>query len=75
MYNAGKDMLTYKAIVDFNWLGSLMKNRIVCNFYGTSIISIEWSGTKNKKIKVVKELLKPNHLTTCRRHRYVFSFS
>lgn len=75
MYNAGKDMLTYKAIVDFNVLGSLMKNRIVCNFYGTSIISIERSGTKNKKIKVVKELSKPNQLTTCRRHRYVFSFS
>ena len=41
-------MLTNEMIIDPNVLGSLVKNRIVDDLYGTYIVSIGWSGTKDR---------------------------
>ena len=51
-------MLVYKVTVDVNVLGTQMKNRIIGNLYGTSIIIIERSRAKNWNTKFMKKSLR-----------------
>lgn len=46
-------------IVNFNVLDSLMEDWIVCNLYGASIISIEWSCSSKENTKFLKEVAMP----------------
>lgn len=74
MYCVGENMLANQLMVNLNVLGLLMKNWIVSNLHGTSIVNIEWSETKDRNNKLTKKMSKPNHLI-CRGHRSVFNFS
>lgn len=58
MYCVGENMLANQVMVNLNVLGLLMKNWIVSDLHGTSIVNIEWSETKDRKQQINEEDVK-----------------